>query len=76
MSRFLEMRKLGTIDRIARVAIGSGLLALIGKTDRFDLWTLGGAVAGTALLLTALVGSCMLYSLLGMRTSNSVRRGG
>lgn len=65
----LEMRHLGRWDRTARVAMGVGLLALVGKSDKFDLWTLGGAAVGTALVMTGLVGSCMLYSLLGLRTS-------
>ena len=67
----LEVRNLGGWDRTVRVAMGSGLLALVGKADEFDLWTLGGVVAGTALLITGLVGSCMLYSLLGLRTPKS-----
>lgn len=69
----LEFRNLGRWDRTVRVAIGSGLLLLVGKADKFDLWTLGGAVAGTAVLITGLVGSCMLYSLLGVRTSKPTR---
>jgi hypothetical protein len=67
----LEMRNLGALDRAARIAIGGGLLALVYKMDRFDPWTLGGTVVGAALLMTGLVGSCMLYSLLGLRTSGS-----
>lgn len=70
----LEVRKLGGWDRTVRVAIGSGLLALVGKADKFDLWTLGGAVAGTTLLITGLAGSCMLYPLLGLRSSGRCSR--
>lgn len=69
----LERRKLGKWDRTVRVAIGSGLLVLVGKADKFDRWTLGGAVAGTALLMTGFVGSCMLYSLLGLPTFKPTR---
>lgn len=65
----LEMRNLDPWDRAARIAIGSGLLAVVYKANRFDPWTLCGAIAGAALLVTGLTGLCMLYSLLGLGTS-------
>lgn len=61
----LEVHKLGKWDRAARVVTGAGLLAVAGRARRVDLWTLGGAVAGTALLVTGFVGGCMFYPLLG-----------
>jgi hypothetical protein len=69
----LEVRNLGGWDRTVRVVMGSGLLALVGKADKFDPWRFGGAVAGTALLITGLVGSCMFYSLLGLPTPKPTR---
>ena len=71
----LEMRNLGAWDRAVRVAIGGGLLALVYRADRFDPWTLGGSMVGATLFMTGLVGSCMLYSLLGLRTSGAGRPG-
>jgi hypothetical protein len=56
----------GTIDRALRVIVGVGLLAMFfmypGASWRY--WTLLGIVP----LLTGLVGTCPLYSILGMST--------
>jgi hypothetical protein len=60
----LDVVKLGRWDRILRIVIGGGLLAYAGGADGYDGWSLGAAVTGAALLVTGLVGSCMLYPLL------------
>ena len=56
----------GTADRALRIIVGVALLAMFflypGASWRY--WTLLGIVP----LLTGLVGSCPLYSILGMST--------
>ncbi len=53
----------GTLDRTMRVVLGLALLSLIFFGPK-TLWGLVGLVP----LITGLVGSCPLYSLLGLRT--------
>lgn len=53
----------GTVDRIARVVLGVGLLALVFVGPQ-TLWGLVGIVP----LATALVGFCPAYRLLGICT--------
>jgi hypothetical protein len=54
------------IDRIVRVAVGLGLLGLTVLGPQ-TLWGLVGLVP----LATGLIGSCPMYSLLGLSTSRS-----
>lgn len=56
-------RNEGTIDRVARVALGVVLLVLALR-GLYTPWTWIGVVP----LLTGLVGMCPLYSVLGMST--------
>lgn len=53
----------GTLDRTLRVIVGLALLSLVFVGPK-SLWGLVGLVP----LVTGLVGSCPLYSLLGLRT--------
>ena len=53
----------GTLDRTLRVIVGLALLLLVFVGPK-SLWGLVGLVP----LVTGLVGSCPLYSLLGLRT--------
>ena len=53
----------GTIDRIIRVLVGLALLALTVVGPK-TLWGLIGVVP----LITGLVGTCPLYSILGLKT--------
>jgi Protein of unknown function (DUF2892) len=53
----------GTIDRIARVLIGITLIALT-LTGTIGVWGWIGVVP----LLTAAIGSCPLYTVLGLST--------
>ncbi|MCC6926422.1 DUF2892 domain-containing protein [Novosphingobium sp.] len=53
----------GTIDRVARVALGVVLLVLAFR-GQYTPWTWIGVVP----LLTGLVGMCPLYSVLGIST--------
>ncbi|HEX9161509.1 MAG TPA: DUF2892 domain-containing protein [Thermoanaerobaculia bacterium] len=53
----------GTIDRVLRVVVGIALLALVVVGPK-TLWGLVGIVP----LATGLIGTCPLYSILGIRT--------
>lgn len=53
----------GTIDRIARMLIGLALIALT-LTGAIGVWGWIGVVP----LLTAAIGNCPLYSVLGLST--------
>ena len=56
----------GTMDRAARIIIGAVLLAMffLYPDASWRYWTLLGIVP----LITGLVGSCPVYTLLGMST--------
>ncbi len=56
-------RNEGTLDRVARVALGVVLIVLALR-GMYTPWTWIGVVP----LLTGLVGVCPLYSLLGVNT--------
>ncbi len=60
------------LDRIARTVVGGGLvtsaLATFGLASAKPLGILFGLV-GVGLLFTAASGTCLLYSLLGIRTA-------
>ena len=53
----------GTIDRVIRVVVGIAILALTVVGPK-TLWGLIGLVP----LITGLVGTCPLYSILGLST--------
>jgi hypothetical protein len=55
-----------TIDRVVRVTLGVGLLALTVTGPK----TLLGLV-GLIPLITGIVGSCPIYTLLGLKTCKS-----
>lgn len=56
-------RNEGTVDRVARVALGVVLIVLALR-GMYTPWTWIGVVP----LLTGLVGTCPLYSVLGVNT--------
>ena len=58
---------IGTIDRILRIAIGAGLLLWFFNDQSTGLWHYAKLI-GIMPLLTAFVGSCPLYSVLGRST--------
>jgi hypothetical protein len=60
-----------TIDRIIRVALGVALLALAFVGPK-TAW----GYLGVAPLVTGLVGTCPIYSLLGIRTNRVASTGG
>ncbi len=53
----------GQLDRILRVIVGLGLISLVFIGPK-SLWGWVGVVP----LLTGLIGTCPLYTLLGIRT--------
>jgi hypothetical protein len=68
MSHFL-MRNQHPIDRIVRVCLGIGLLAIAWTGPKTALGYLG-----LIPLVTGLLGTCPAYSLLGLRTCRSEKR--
>ena len=56
-------RNEGTLDRVARIALGV-VLIVMALRGMYTPWTWIGVVP----LLTGLVGMCPLYSLLGVNT--------
>jgi hypothetical protein len=60
------MFNVGTIDRVLRIIVGAGLIALVF----FGPKTLWGWV-GLVPLVTGLIGWCPAYSLLGIKTCKS-----
>jgi hypothetical protein len=68
MSHFLA-RNQHPIDRILRVALGIGLLAIAWTGPKTALGYLG-----LIPLVTGLLGTCPVYSLLGLRTCRSEKR--
>ncbi|MCS7062375.1 MAG: DUF2892 domain-containing protein [Anaerolineae bacterium] len=61
-------QNVGTVDRVVRVVIGLvlGLLVLTGQVSGVLAIVLG--IAGVALLATAAIGFCGLYTVLGIST--------
>ncbi len=60
------MRNVGTVDRIVRVVVGIAILSLVFVGPR-TAWGWLGLVP----LVTATIGWCPAYSLLGVRTRPS-----
>ena len=58
-------RNVGTIDRVIRIVLGIALLAMVVIADAPWRWI---GLVGIVPLLTALAGTCPLYSLLGLST--------
>ena len=56
---------LGTADRVVRFLLGLGLLSAVFLVEGDIRWL---GLIGSIPLLTALTGSCPLYSLLGLST--------
>ena len=57
----------GSIDRVLRIALGLVLLALWGFTTIGGSWH-AAFLIGIVPLATGLIGSCPLYSILGIST--------
>lgn len=61
-------RNMGTIDRVIRAIIGVVLLWWAFSAGAAGLWFWLALVVGAVMLITAAVGNCPLYSLIGIRT--------
>ena len=59
----MKWKNEGTIDRVLRVALGAGLLAIVFTGPQTN-WGWIGLVP----LVTGLIGNCPVYSLLGIST--------
>ena len=61
-------QNVGTIDRIARIAVGT--LLFVAFAGGFVTGTLGWVAAGLAviMLVTGALGFCPIYAVLGVRT--------
>lgn len=57
----------GTIDRVLRVALGAALLVWFFVDQGSGFWHYAKLI-GIVPILTALIGSCPLYSMLGLST--------
>lgn len=57
------MKNVGTIDRVLRIVVGAGLIALVFFGPKTP-WGWIGVVP----ILTALIGWCPAYTLLGVKT--------
>jgi Protein of unknown function (DUF2892) len=58
-------KNIGSIDRVLRVALGFALLAFAIFSSHAYAWV---GYIGVVPLLTALMGNCPVYSVLGMST--------
>lgn len=65
------MRKnIGTGDRLIRAILGAGLIYYaMSNLPGSDVWMVPAGIVGAIVLLTALVGWCPLYKLLGMNSN-------
>lgn len=68
MSKVFQTNE-GTLDRAARILVGAGLLSLV-FVGPHSLWGLIGIVP----LATGLLGSCPMYSLIGLKTGHAKTR--
>jgi len=62
----------GAIDRVIRVVLGVVLIAAFFMYPALGpTWKWVALVVGLILLFTAVMSSCLIYSILGMRTDKS-----
>jgi hypothetical protein len=64
---------MGGIDRVLRIVVGIGLLALIFVLEGDARWW---GLIGIVPLVTGLLGSCPAYTLLGLSTCPLQRKNG
>jgi Protein of unknown function (DUF2892) len=65
MQETVMSRNVGSIDRVVRVIIGLALLAFAFTSGHTYAWL---GYIGVVPLLTAAIGNCPLYSVLGLST--------
>jgi hypothetical protein len=61
-------KNVGMIDRVVRIIIGIVLIAVFALNMVAAPWSYLVALIGLIALVTGAVGTCALYSLLGMNT--------
>lgn len=66
-------RNVGSVDRILRIVVGLALVAAFFLTTATGPWHYAYLI-GLVPLLTGLVGSCPLYSVLGISTGGVEQR--
>ena len=62
-------RNIGPEDRVVRIVVGVGLLALLYFVEMSQIAQILVGIAAAVLILTGLVARCMVYKLLGIDTS-------
>lgn len=63
-------KNVGTTERLVRAILGVVFLAAAATYFK-DIWVYVAALIGIIMLVTAAVGSCFLYTLLGINTGKS-----
>ena len=61
-------KNVGMIDRVIRIIFGIVLLYLFAVNMVAEPWSYLVALIGLILLVTGVVGTCLLYSMIGMNT--------
>jgi hypothetical protein len=61
-------KNVGMIDRVVRIILGIVLIAVFALNMIAAPWSYLVALVGLIVLVTGAVGTCALYSLLGMNT--------
>ena len=69
-------KNVGMIDRVIRVILGIILLYLFVVNMVAAPWSYLVALIGPILLVTGVIGTCTLYSMLGMNTLSKKALGG
>lgn len=62
-------KNVGTIDRVVRIIVGIALLAVFALNMVAAPWSYLIALIGVIALVTGAVGTCALYSLIGLNTA-------
>lgn len=63
------VRNVGPEDRVVRIVVAIGLAALIYFTSMTGITAILVGIVAAVLLITGLMGRCMLYKMLGVDTS-------
>jgi len=62
-------KNVGSLDRVVRIILGIILLAVFAIGAVAAPWSFLVALIGLILLVTGALGTCMLYSVLGLNTA-------
>lgn len=62
-------KNVGTIDRVIRIIIGIALIAVFALNMVAAPWSYLVALIGLIALVTGAIGTCALYSVLGLNTA-------